>query len=96
MSTTTPVVVTTQHRGVFFGYLPNDTDKTTKTIQLTDARMCIRWTEDIKGVVGLAATGPSRTCRIGPAAPELLLHDVTAVMTTTPEAEQAWLAAPWS
>lgn len=86
------VVVTTAHRGVFGGYLDSHegTDAT-----LTDARMCLRWTADVKGVLGLAVTGPSKTSRVGPAVPRLELHDVTAVMNATSGAEKRWLAEPW-
>lgn len=87
------VVVTTAHRGVFAGYTDNDSDE--KSVVLTDAQMCVYWSADVKGVLGLAATGPSKSCRVGPAVPKLLLHDVTAVMDTTDKAEKAWLAQPW-
>jgi len=86
------VLVTTAHRGVFFGYATStDGDE----IVLSRARLCIYWSADIKGFMGLAATGPSRACRIGPAA-DLTLRDVTAVVEVTPVAVEAWEAAPWS
>ncbi len=87
------VVVTTQYRGVFFGQLI-DLDGTTAV--LTNARNCIRWSTDVKGFVGLAATGPTAGCRIGPAAPRLTLVGVTSVADCTPAAAAAWEAAPWS
>jgi hypothetical protein len=89
-----PVLVTTQHRGVFFGYLTGSRDST--TLDLTDARMCIYWSADVKGVLGLAASGPSKSCRVGPAVPRLTLQDVTSVADVTAEAVKAWLAQPWS
>jgi hypothetical protein len=88
-----PLVVTTAHRGVFFGYgkpIQN------KTIRLENARMCVKWSENMKGVVGLAAYGPGRGCRIGPAAPAITLQDVTSVMEVSEQAEKAWLAQPWN
>jgi hypothetical protein len=95
MANKTPgaLVVTTAHRGVFFGYgqLTNE-----KTIRLTEARMCVYWSADVKGVVGLAATGPSKSCRIGPAAPAITLQDVTSIMEVSPEAEAQWKMQPWS
>lgn len=87
-----PLVVTTAHRGVFFGY---GTPSTDKTIRLTRARMCLYWSDDVKGVVGLASTGPTKTCRIGPAAPAMTLHDVTCVMEASDEAAIKWEEAPW-
>ena len=87
-----PVIVTTKHKGVFFGYgIPSDAE----TIKITSARMCIYWGVSTKGVMGLAATGPDKSCRIGPSVPSLTLRDVTAVMEATPEAEKAWGVGFW-
>ena len=80
-----PVVVTTVHRGVFFGYA---TDTRGKTITLNRARLCVYWSEDMKGFMGLADTGPSSSCRIGPAA-DITVHGVTSVVEVTPHAERA-------
>ena len=87
-----PVLVTTAHRGVFFGYA-RDTDG--ETIALTKARLCLYWSRDVKGFMGLAATGPSAGCRIGPAA-NITLRAITAVLEVTPEAVVQWEAAPWT
>jgi hypothetical protein len=88
-----PLVVTTQHRGVFFGYGDaSDAD----TIRLTDARMCVYWSANVKGVLGLAVTGPKSGCKIGPAIPAITLRGVTAVMEATPEAVEAWEKSTWS
>lgn len=85
------VLVTTEYRGVFFGYARfTDGD----TITLRAARNCVYWSADVRGFLGLAKSGPSASCRIGPAA-DIELRRVTAVAEVTPEAEQAWLGAPW-
>ena len=89
-----PVVVTTAHRGVFFGYAEGDSGG--KTIELTGARMCVYWPASVRGVLGLAATGPAEGSSVTPDVPRLVLQDVTAVMDVTPGAEKAWLASPWS
>jgi hypothetical protein len=86
-----PVVVTTAHRGVFFGYA---TDIDGETIALRDARLCVYWSADVKGFMGLASNGPSASCRIGLAA-DIVLRNITAVLAVTPAAEAAWKAAPW-
>lgn len=86
-----PVLVTTAHRGVFFGYA---TETNSKTISLRAARNCLSWPSNVGGFVGLAATGPNSQTKIGPSA-DMTLHDVTAVLKCTPEAEKAWLAANW-
>jgi hypothetical protein len=85
------VLVTTAHRGVFFGY-------TTKidgpTIDLRAGRNCLYWSADVKGFAGLAATGPSKSCRVGPAV-DIQLRDITSVSSVTDEAVKAWESAPW-
>ena len=86
------VVVTTQHRGVFFGYA-KEVDG--EIIALRDARNCVYWSSDVKGFMGLAATGPTKNCKIGPAA-NISLRDITSVMECTPDATAAWENAPWS
>lgn len=87
------VVVTTSHRGVFGGYLNGGDSE--KTVELTDAQMCVYWSADVKGVLGLAVTGPTKSCRVGPPVPRLVVQDVTAVMDATEEAKEAWLKRPW-
>ena len=85
------VLVTTEHRGVFFGYA---TETDGATITLRNARNCIYWSADVKGFLGLAATGPSASCRIGPRA-DITLRAVTCVAECTPAAVAAWESAPW-
>ena len=86
------VLVTTVHRGVFFGYA-DETDGA--IIKLRAARNCIYWSSDVKGFLGLASTGPSKSCKIGPSA-DVELRDITCVAAVSPEAEKAWGVAPWS
>ena len=92
----TGVVVTTEHRGVFFGYVPEGTvQDEARTITLRRARNCIYWSEKVKGFLGLAATGPDSQSRIGPAVPSLTLTGVTSVAEATPDACAAWEANKW-
>ncbi len=86
-----PVIVTTAHRGVFFGYATNIDGE---TIALKRARLCVYWSADVKGFMGLASGGPTASCRIGPAA-DITLRNITAVVSVTPAAVTAWEAAPW-
>jgi len=86
-----PVIVTTAHRGVFFGYA---TKTDGDVIALARARNCVYWSADVKGFMGLAANGPSENCRIGPAA-DITLRAVTAVLEVTPAAAARWEAQPW-
>lgn len=86
------VVVTTKHRGVFFGYA-SDTDG--EAIALRAARNCVYWSTGVRGFMGLAATGPDKASKVGPAA-DITLRDITSVIECTPDATQAWENAPWS
>lgn len=85
------VIVTTASRGVFGGYA---TDTDGETIRLRAARLCVYWSTDMRGFMGLASSGPSKDCRIGPPA-DITLRNITAVVEVTPEAIQKWESAPW-
>ena len=86
------VLVTTAHRGVFFGYAVNTFGD---TIKLRAARLCIYWSSDLRGFMGLASHGPSNSCKIGPAA-DIEVRNVTAVVEVSEEAVQRWEKAPWA
>lgn len=86
------VVVTTAHRGVFFGYAA-DTDG--EHIKLERSRLCVYWSADCRGFMGLAANGPTRSCKVGPPA-TITLRNITSVLEVTPAAAAAWEAAPWA
>lgn len=90
-----PVLVTTDkdRRGVFAGLLESDDGD---TVTLSSVHMCVYWSPDVRGVLGLAATGPTEECRITKAAPRGRINGVTAVIDLTPEAWAAWEEAPWS
>lgn len=87
-----PVLVTTEFRGVFFGYA---TDTSGETIQLRRARNAIYWPATNKGFLGLAETGPMSGARIGPPA-DIELRWITCVAEVTPAAVEAWERAPWA
>ena len=85
-----PVLVTTEYRGVFFGYAEGDT--TGDTITLTNARNCIYWPSTQGGFMGLASEGPAKGSRIGARA-DITLRKITAVAQVSPEAVEKWEAA---
>lgn len=91
-----PVVVTTEHRGVFFGYLTGDNNQSPVSVTLYQCRMCVSWQSSVRGVLGLAATGPNKQCRVSPAVPESVLWKITGVFTCTDDAAKAWEDAPWN
>ena len=95
MSKGKAIVITTEHKGVFFGY-GDPALKADKTITATQVRMCVHWSESVRGVLGLAATGPDKNCRITPAVPSIALSGVTAIMECSEAAVKAWEAGPWN
>lgn len=88
------VLVTTIHRGVFFGYASAGVKH--KSITISNARNCVYWSAEVKGFLGLAANGPSSSCKIGPKVPKLTLTDVTSVSEVTPEATKKWEKSLWA
>lgn len=86
------VLVTTAHRGVFFGYATN-TDG--EMIALKRARLCVYWASDVKGFMGLASHGPTSGCKIGRPA-DITLRNITAVAECTADAVKAWESGPWA
>ena len=88
------VVVTTEFKGVFFGYTSELA--TVDTIRLARARNCVYWSSDVRGFMGLAVTGPTASCKIGPSVPAITLQKVTSVIELTPEAIAAWEKSPWT
>jgi hypothetical protein len=89
------VVITTEHRGVFFGNLNGAQADTDPVLTLTDVQMCVYWSADVRGVLGLAASGPSKSCRVTPPVPRMVLQGVTSVMDASDEAVKAWQERPW-
>lgn len=85
------VLITTEYKGVFFGYA---TDTSGDTIKLKRARNCIYWPTQNKGFMGLASDGPHRDAKIGPPA-DIELRKVTSVVEVTPQAEKVWNEFKW-
>jgi len=94
----TPVLITTDKdkRGVFFGLVDLSTyDAEKKTIEAEEVRMCVYWSKDVRGVLGLAATGPTKSCRVSKAMKRGLIEGVTLIGECSEEAVAAWRAEPW-
>lgn len=85
-------VVTTGKRGVFFGIVKN---KKKDSLDLHDAQMCVYWSSDVRGVLGLASSGPNKNCRITKAIPKIELNEITSVMDVTEEAYKNWKECFW-
>lgn len=85
------VLVTTEHRGVFFGYA---TKTDGDTIQLKRARNCLYWPVTQKGFLGLASDGPAPGAKVGPPA-DIELRKITCVAEVTDAAVARWESQPW-
>ena len=86
------VLIGNRTYNLYFGYV---TDASGANVKIKRARQVIYWSADVKGAGGLAVTGPSATCRIGPAISEVEVRDVITVASVTDEAVKAFEAAPW-
>lgn len=92
------VVICTAKRGVFFGY----TTETSRAIiergnaTLVRPRICIYWSKETRGILGLGATGPQSGSRVSLAPLDLTISEITAVIGCTDAARDKWEASPWS
>lgn len=89
-----PVLVTTVHRGVFFGYLVGEPSKA--QVIINKVRNVTYWDPSVRSFLGLASTGPTSECRVSHAAGAAsTLYDITGVFVCTPEAVQKFEEGPW-
>jgi hypothetical protein len=89
-----PVLITTAHKGVFFGYI-DPAKRHNPHIDMTNVRNCIMWSSSVGGFLGLASTGPNKDCRIGALVQGIFTaRDVTAVVDCAEAAVKAWEGAP--
>lgn len=84
-----PVLITTIHRGVFAGLIPDDQDLTAKGMPLQSAKMAIYW-GTTRGVMELCDSGPTSKSKISAVADIPMLHDITAVFSISEKAWAAW------
>lgn len=92
------VVVCTAKRGVFFGYSDESDEALIArgTGSLKRARMCVYWSQETRGVLGLAGIGPQKGSRVGPQVPKLTFESITAVIECSPKAVEAWESGQWA
>lgn len=81
------VLVTTQWRGVFAGYLEDDRDT---VVELSNVRCAIDWMTK-GGFLELADIGPNERSKIGNPAPRAKLQGITGTWYCTDAAKEAWL-----
>lgn len=82
------VIVTTEHRGVFFGQIgkasPNQTEATLK-----DAVMVIRF-GTTQGLAQLGATGPTENTKLSALVPKWHIRKITSMVEVSPAAAAAF------
>jgi hypothetical protein len=84
------VLITTAHKGIFLGQVPEGKDLTTKQLTgIKNARLVINFRNG-KGFMGVAQDGP-HDCLLGSTGDIEVLHDVTGVFAVTDvAAAQIW------
>lgn len=85
----TAVLVTTEFKGVFFGFIENDKNVPNE-ITLSKARNCIYWSSDCGGFLGLASNGPTDNCKIGDTVKKITLYKITSVTPVSQNAQKKW------
>lgn len=88
------VVVTTEHKGVFFGYVADDSQLPSQ-ITLTRARCAVRWLNG-RGFLGLSSIGPQAGSRVSPPSDRLTIYKVTSVADCAEVAIKQWELGIWS
>ena len=81
-------------RGVFT-CLIKESDKNLENIEAEDIRMVIYWSTDVKGIIGLAANGPSKSCRVTAAVKKGIIKGVVGVFELTDAAYKKFESEPW-
>ena len=85
----TPVLVTTDNRGVYFGYYQTDAQAPAK-IELTNARVIVEWNAGDQGFLAMAVSGPAGIAVVSVAVSTLTICGVASIAECTPEAAAAF------
>lgn len=88
----TPVIVTTAERGIYFGYMQTDAQAPAK-VELDNARVIVEWDTGDKGFLFMAVNGPATIATVSVAVPTLTVFGVTSIAACTPEGAAAFDAA---
>ena len=83
------VLVTTVHRGVYFGFL--ESDESREKVVLSHCRCAIYWNTK-HGVLELASEGPNSGSKVGAQAERVTLYDITSIADVSDEAAEKWLS----
>jgi len=91
------VVVTTNkdRRGVFYGLL-KEWDRDKDYLILEQARMIIYWSQETKGVLGLASDGAANGSKVTSTIPMIELNGITAILLATQKAQKRFRDEIWN
>lgn len=85
---TKSVIVTTEHRGVFYGKLKSY-DEAKRVAVLDDALMVIYF-GTTQGLFQLGATGPTASSKLSAKVPDIRLEKTVSIIGVSAAAEEAW------
>lgn len=89
----TPIIVSSDQRFLVFGYTLDELDK--KPLRMFHTRLILWWSSDVRGLWGLAASGPSDGCRVTVPAVYTIIHDPQLVVECSTAAAAAFERGPW-
>lgn len=91
-----PVLVTTEHRGVFFGWADVESVRAApSSLRLERARNVFYWSKNDAGFLGLASEGPRKGSKIGAQVDWLVVKNITAIVGCTPASVKAFTDGGW-
>lgn len=89
-------VVFVEPRIVLFGYSTEENLRSDKPM-LKNARLCVYWSKETRGQLGLAERGPQEGSRVTPQVTEHhICTKVEAFIPCTERATKQWESEPWN
>lgn len=89
----TPVLVTTDNRGVYYGSYTTDAQAPDK-IELENARVIVEWNTGSEGFLIMATRGPAEVAEVSVAVSNMIIFGIASIAVCTPEAAAAFDALP--
>lgn len=88
------VLIWTNRNECWFGFTTDPLHA--ENMELEKPRICLRYGEDCKGIIGLAVSGPTPNCRVGPIAEKAFIRGIEwAVDVVNEDAIKAWDMGYW-
>lgn len=84
----TPVLITTENRGVYYGHLAED--HAPAYVILERARVCVSWDTGHRGFLYMAVEGPAGVAEVSPAVGRLTVYGVATLAECSDRAAKVW------